>query len=83
MTPDEIKEVFLQSAIYCSVPAANVAFKSAKRCSPNTRQTSLWCWRPVRDSLLTGEPRTGLIPLNPATALHRSSPLRRHCSCAL
>ena len=27
MTPEQIKEVFLQSAIYCSVPAANVAFK--------------------------------------------------------
>ncbi len=31
MTPDEIKEVFLQSAIYCSVPAANVAFKIGKK----------------------------------------------------
>ncbi|MCV9993307.1 4-carboxymuconolactone decarboxylase [Paeniglutamicibacter sp. ZC-3] len=30
MTPDEIKEVFLQSAIYCSVPAANTAFKIGK-----------------------------------------------------
>lgn len=26
MTEDEIKEVFLQAAIYCSVPAANHAF---------------------------------------------------------
>lgn len=31
MTPEEIKEVFLQSAIYCSVPAANVAFKIGKK----------------------------------------------------
>ncbi|GAA4364498.1 4-carboxymuconolactone decarboxylase [Paeniglutamicibacter cryotolerans] len=31
MTPDEIKEVFLQSAIYCSVPAANTAFKIGKK----------------------------------------------------
>ena len=31
MTPEEIKEVFLQSAIYCSVPAANVAFGIGKR----------------------------------------------------
>ncbi|GAB3620122.1 hypothetical protein GCM10027417_13830 [Glutamicibacter endophyticus] len=31
MTPNEIKEVFLQSAIYCSVPAANVAFKIGKQ----------------------------------------------------
>jgi 4-carboxymuconolactone decarboxylase len=30
MTRDEIKEVILQSAIYCSVPAANVAFKVAQ-----------------------------------------------------
>lgn len=31
MTPAEIKEVFLQSAIYCSVPAANVAFGIGQR----------------------------------------------------
>lgn len=31
MTPEEIKEVFLQCAIYCSVPAANVAFKIGQR----------------------------------------------------
>jgi alkylhydroperoxidase/carboxymuconolactone decarboxylase family protein YurZ len=31
MTPDEIKEVFLQAAIYCSVPAANVAFGIGSR----------------------------------------------------
>lgn len=31
MTPDEIKEVFLQSAIYCSVPAANAAFGIGRR----------------------------------------------------
>ncbi|WP_418907518.1 4-carboxymuconolactone decarboxylase [Glutamicibacter endophyticus] len=31
MTPNEIKEVFLQSAIYCSVPAANMAFKIGKQ----------------------------------------------------
>ena len=27
VTPDEIKEVFLHSAIYCGVPAANGAFR--------------------------------------------------------
>lgn len=27
---EEIKEILLQTAIYCSVPAANVAFKTAK-----------------------------------------------------
>lgn len=31
MAPDEIKEVFLQAAIYCSVPAANVAFGIGQR----------------------------------------------------
>jgi len=30
LTPDEIKEVFLQSAIYCGVPAANRAFAIAQ-----------------------------------------------------
>ncbi len=30
VTPDEIKEVLLQSAIYCGVPAANTAFKIAQ-----------------------------------------------------
>jgi 4-carboxymuconolactone decarboxylase len=31
LTPDEIKEVLLQSAIYCGVPAANAAFAVAQR----------------------------------------------------
>ena len=31
LTPDEIKEVLLQCAIYCGVPAANSAFKVAQR----------------------------------------------------
>jgi 4-carboxymuconolactone decarboxylase len=31
VTPDEIKEVLLQSAIYCGVPAANSAFAVAQR----------------------------------------------------
>ena len=30
LTPDEIKEVLLQSAIYCGVPAANGAFAVAQ-----------------------------------------------------
>ncbi|MFC0582824.1 4-carboxymuconolactone decarboxylase [Micrococcoides hystricis] len=30
LSVDEIKEILLQTAIYCSVPAANVAFKVAK-----------------------------------------------------
>jgi|SRR5688572_8645035 4-carboxymuconolactone decarboxylase/3-oxoadipate enol-lactonase/4-carboxymuconolactone decarboxylase len=31
LTKDEIKEVLLQTAIYCGVPAANAAFKVAQR----------------------------------------------------
>jgi 4-carboxymuconolactone decarboxylase len=31
LTPDEIKEVLLHSAIYCGVPAANSAFAIAQR----------------------------------------------------
>lgn len=31
LTEDEIKEVLLQSAIYCGVPAANSAFAAAQR----------------------------------------------------
>ncbi|WP_329140160.1 3-oxoadipate enol-lactonase [Streptomyces sp. NBC_01476] len=31
LTPDEIKEVLLQSAVYCGVPAANSAFATAQR----------------------------------------------------
>jgi 4-carboxymuconolactone decarboxylase len=30
LTPEEIKEVLLQSAIYCGVPAANTAFRVAQ-----------------------------------------------------
>jgi 4-carboxymuconolactone decarboxylase len=31
LTPEEIGEVFLQSAVYCGVPAANSAFAVARR----------------------------------------------------
>jgi 4-carboxymuconolactone decarboxylase len=31
VTPDELKEVLLQSAVYCGVPAANHAFAIAQR----------------------------------------------------
>jgi 3-oxoadipate enol-lactonase/4-carboxymuconolactone decarboxylase len=31
LTPDEIKEVLLQTAIYCGVPAANRAFAIAQK----------------------------------------------------
>ena len=40
MTPNEIKEVFLQSAIYCSVPAANVAFGIGQRVLAEESQDS-------------------------------------------
>ena len=33
-TPDDIKEIILQQAIYCGVPAANHAVKEAQRSSP-------------------------------------------------
>jgi alkylhydroperoxidase/carboxymuconolactone decarboxylase family protein YurZ len=42
LSTDEIKEVLLQSAIYCGVPAANSAFAVAERVlseeSPGSRQ---------------------------------------------
>jgi 3-oxoadipate enol-lactonase/4-carboxymuconolactone decarboxylase len=31
LTPEEIKEILLQTAIYCGVPAANAAFAIAQR----------------------------------------------------
>jgi 3-oxoadipate enol-lactonase/4-carboxymuconolactone decarboxylase len=31
LTDDEIKEVLLQTAIYCGVPAANTAFRIAQQ----------------------------------------------------
>jgi 4-carboxymuconolactone decarboxylase len=36
LTPDEIKEVLLQTAIYCGVPAANHAFAVAQRALDDT-----------------------------------------------
>jgi 3-oxoadipate enol-lactonase/4-carboxymuconolactone decarboxylase len=30
LTPDEIKEILLQAAVYCGVPAANTAFRVAQ-----------------------------------------------------
>jgi alkylhydroperoxidase/carboxymuconolactone decarboxylase family protein YurZ len=30
VTPEEIREVLLQCAVYCGVPAANAAFHAAK-----------------------------------------------------
>ena len=37
LTHDEIKEVLLQAAIYCGVPAANSAFAIAQRVLDDTR----------------------------------------------
>ena len=31
LTPDQISEVLLHSAVYCGVPAANAAFAAAAR----------------------------------------------------
>ena len=38
LTPDEIKEVLLQCAIYCGVPAANHAFAVAQRVLETARE---------------------------------------------
>ncbi|WP_347813206.1 4-carboxymuconolactone decarboxylase [Actinomadura sp. GC306] len=38
LTPDEIKEVLLQTAIYCGVPAANSAFAVAQRVLAERRE---------------------------------------------
>jgi 4-carboxymuconolactone decarboxylase len=40
LTPDEIKEVLLHSAIYCGVPAANGAFAVAERVLDEVGPTS-------------------------------------------
>lgn len=34
LTEDDLKEILLQSAIYCGVPAANHAFKAAREVMP-------------------------------------------------
>jgi 4-carboxymuconolactone decarboxylase len=39
VTPDELKEVLLQSAIYCGVPAANAGFQAAQEVLSETGQT--------------------------------------------
>ena len=39
LTPDEIKEVLLQSAIYCGVPAANAAFAVARKVLEDSERT--------------------------------------------
>lgn len=38
LSRDEIKEVLLQSAIYCGVPEANTAFRVARRVLPDPQQ---------------------------------------------
>jgi 4-carboxymuconolactone decarboxylase len=40
LTPAELKEVILQSAIYCGVPAANTAFRIAQRVVEERRETA-------------------------------------------
>ena len=41
VTPDEIKEVLLQSAIYCGVPAANARLRDrAARASTKTAEAA-------------------------------------------
>ena len=36
LTPEQIAEVLLHTAVYAGVPAANRAFAVAQRCSPRT-----------------------------------------------
>ncbi|BBL79024.1 hypothetical protein RxyAA322_08780 [Rubrobacter xylanophilus] len=38
LTPEEIKEVILHSAVYCGVPAANSAFAVARRVIPESQE---------------------------------------------
>ena len=38
---DDIKEIILQQAIYCGVPAANHAFKEARRSARRSRQVEI------------------------------------------
>ena len=40
VTPAELKEVILQSAIYCGVPAANTAFRIAQRAIEELPETA-------------------------------------------
>jgi 4-carboxymuconolactone decarboxylase len=40
VTPDEIREVLLQCAVYCGVPAANSAFHAAKEILNRNNQAS-------------------------------------------
>jgi 4-carboxymuconolactone decarboxylase len=37
VTPDELKEILLQSAIYCGIPAANAAFRVASEVLARSR----------------------------------------------
>src|SRR5262245_39274103 len=40
VTPEEIKEVLLQAAVYCGLPAANAAFHAAAELLPAARRTT-------------------------------------------
>jgi 4-carboxymuconolactone decarboxylase len=40
VTPEEIKEVLLQAAVYCGVPAANAAFRIAEEVLSNQEKKS-------------------------------------------
>ena len=41
LTPDELKEVLLQSAVYCGVPAANSGFAIAQRVLDESPQSAV------------------------------------------
>jgi len=40
VTEDELGEILLQSAIYCGIPAANAAFRTAAEVLAESRSTS-------------------------------------------
>ena len=44
LTKEEIKEVFLQTAIYCGVPAAVVAFRCRQRSVPESEKSASSAW---------------------------------------
>ena len=69
LSDDEIKEVLLQSAIYCGVPAANSAFAVASRVfaedsgeeRPKCNSSDESCWSRNRRAhfLVTGRTNVG------------------------
>ena len=66
LTKDEIKEVFLQVAIYCGVPAAVVAFRCAKGSVPELKTVG-FIGLGVMGKLMAANLATKFKPSNPTT----------------